>query len=150
LWTRDPEDEILSVCEELNISFVAYSPLGRGFLTGSFKSTDDIPEGDFRRNSPRFKDENITHNYEIVNRVKEIAKEKGCNPAQLALAWVLAQRKFIVPIPGTKKLKYLEENAAASAITLSANDLERINRLVPKGYTKGTRYPEASMKAVNR
>lgn len=149
LWTRDPEDEILAVCEELNISFVAYSPLGRGFLTGSFKSTQDIPQGDNRLNHPRFQEENIEHNFEIVKRVQQLAKEKGCTPAQLALAWVIAQRDFLVPIPGTKKIKYIEENAGAVNVQLSYNDLECLNKAAPKGYTKGTRYPEPGMRVLN-
>lgn len=149
LWTRDPEDEILDACKEINTSFVAYSPLGRGFLTGSFKTTKDIPEGDNRINHPRFQEENISHNFEIVQRVQKLAKEKGCTPGQLALAWVLAQRDFIVPIPGTKKIKYLEENAGASQLKLSFNDLEMLNNAAPKGYTKGTRYPEPGMRVLN-
>lgn len=150
LWTRDPEQEILDVCKELGISFVAYSPLGRGFLSGRFKSTGEIPEDDYRRNHPRFQAENITHNYELVKKMEEIAIEKNCTPAQLALAWVMAQRDFIVPIPGTKKVKYLEENAAAEEIKFTEDELHRLDKAVPPGFTAGLRYPEAAMKAVNR
>jgi len=150
LWTRDPEQEILDVCSELGISFVAYSPIGRGFLSGRFKSTNEIPEDDYRKNQPRFKEENISHNYELVKKIEEIAKEKNCTAAQIALAWVMAQRDFIVPIPGTKKVKYLEENAAAPDIKLSDDDLKRLDEAAPLGFTKGLRYPETAMKAVNR
>jgi aryl-alcohol dehydrogenase-like predicted oxidoreductase len=151
LWTRDPEDEILDTCKELGISFVAYSPMGRGFLTGRFRSPDDFPEGDYRgKTHPRFSDDNFQYNLEMVKRIEEIARDKKCTAAQLALAWVLAQRDFIVPIPGTKKLKYLEENAKAADIVLFPDDLKRINEAAPKGYTHGTRYPEGTMKAVNR
>ena len=150
LWTRDPEEEILDLCNELGISFVAYSPLGRGFLSGRFKSTGEIPEDDYRRHHPRFTEENITHNYELVKKIEEIAKEKNCTPAQLALAWVMAQRDFIVPIPGTKKVKYLEENTAAAEIILSEGELNRLDKAAPLGFTAGLRYPEAAMKAVNR
>ncbi|MFI5144866.1 MAG: aldo/keto reductase [Ignavibacteria bacterium] len=150
LWTRDPEDEILDVCSELGISFVAYSPLGRGFLTGRFKSTEDIPDDDYRRNHPRFTPENIRHNYKLVEHLEEIAKEKKCTVTQLALAWVIAQRDFIAPIPGTKRLKYLEENIGAVNIKLSADDLKRLDEAAPRGFTQGPRYPETAMKAVNR
>ncbi|HEY3249558.1 MAG TPA: aldo/keto reductase [Ignavibacteria bacterium] len=150
LWTRDPEKEHLDLCSELGISFVAYSPIGRGFLTGRFKSTDELPEDDFRRNHPRFQQGNIEHNYEIVRRLEEIAKEKGCTKAQLALAWVMAQRDFIVPIPGTKKVKYLEENIGAVNITLSGEDLRRIHEIAPIGFTAGPRYPERAMSSINR
>ncbi len=150
LWTRDPEDEILDLCSELGISFVAYSPLGRGFLTGRFKSTEDIPDDDYRRNHPRFTPENIRHNYELVEHLGEIAKEKKCTVTQLALAWVLAQRDFIAPIPGTKRLKYLEENIGAVNIKLSTEDLKRLDEAAPRGFTQGPRYPETAMKAVNR
>src|SRR5437762_406792 len=127
LWTRDPEDEILPTCRELGIGFVAYSPLGRGFLTGRFRSPGDIPEDDFRRNNPRFQGENFDRNLELVERVREIAAEKGVTPGQLALAWVLHQGGDIVPIPGTKRRKYLEENAAAAAVELTAQQLERLD-----------------------
>ncbi len=149
LWTRDPEEEILSTCRELGIGFVPYSPLGRGFLTGAFKKPEDIPENDFRRNNPRFQGENFYENLEIVKKVEEMAKEKHCTPSQLALAWVMAQRDDIVPIPGTKRIKYLEEDAGAVEVSLSKDDLERIGKALPAGITKGLRYPEASMKALN-
>jgi len=150
LWTRDPEDEILATCRELGIGFVAYSPLGRGFLTGRFKRYEDLPPDDYRRLSPRFQGENFQRNLELVRRVEQIAALKGCTPAQLALAWVLAQGNDIVPIPGTKRRTYLEENVAALNVTLSADDLARINQIAPVGIAAGARYPEAVMKAVNR
>jgi aryl-alcohol dehydrogenase-like predicted oxidoreductase len=150
LWTRDPEVEILNVCKELGISFVAYSPLGRGFLSGQFRPDKEIPEGDYRKFHPRFSKENMEHNYELVKQLEEIAAEKKCTTTQLALAWVLAQWKGIIPIPGTKRMKYLEENAAAVNIKLSESELKRISELAPLGFTKGPRYPEQSMKAVNR
>ena len=149
LWSRDPEDEILAAVRELGIGFVAYSPLGRGFLTGQIKSFDDLAEDDYRRYAPRFQGENFSKNLELVARVTEIAREKGVTPGQLALAWVLAQGKDIVPIPGTKRRRYLEENAAASEIELTAEDLARINEIAPQGAAAGTRYPEAMMKFVN-
>lgn len=150
LWTRDPEKEIFDVCNELGIAFVAYSPLGRGFLADRFKSTDEIPEDDYRRNQPRFMTDNIGYNYQIVEKMKEIANEKNCTPAQLALAWVMAQRDFIVPIPGTKKVMYLEEDVKAVDLTLSGDDLNRLDKAAPFGFTKGLRYPQRSMSAVNR
>lgn len=150
LWTRDPEQEILNVCKELDISFVAYSPLGRGFLTGQFKPDQEIPENDYRRVNPRFIKENIEHNYKLVQQLEEIAKEKKCTVAQLTLAWLLHQWDKVVPIPGTKRVKYLEENAAAVNIKLNADELKRISDAAPLGFTKGTRYAEQAMKAVNR
>jgi aryl-alcohol dehydrogenase-like predicted oxidoreductase len=150
LWSREPEKELLNLCNELNISFVAYSPLGRGFLSGNFKPNEEIPLNDYRRNHPRFQEGNIEQNYKIVEQLKEIAKEKKCTTAQLALAWVLHQGDGIVPIPGTKKEKYLEENAAAVEIKFSADELEKINEIAPPGITKGLRYAEQAMKAVNR
>ncbi len=150
LWSRDPEDGLLDVCRELGISFVAYSPLGRGFLTGQFKSFDDLAPDDYRRHSPRFQGENFDKNLELVKRIEEIATEKGCTPAQLALAWVLAQGEDIVPIPGTKRRKYLEENVGALDVEITPADLKRIDELAPKGAAAGTRYPEAGMAAVNR
>ena len=150
LWTRDPELEILDVCKELDISFVAYSPLGRGFLTGQFKPEQEIPVGDYRRVNPRFVKENIEHNYKLVEQIVQIAKEKKCTAAQLTLAWLLHQWDKIVPIPGTKRIKYLEENTAAVDIKLTNNELKIISDAAPLGFTKGTRYPEQSMKAVNR
>jgi aryl-alcohol dehydrogenase-like predicted oxidoreductase len=149
LWTRDPEEEILPTCRELGIGFVAYSPLGRGFLTGLFRRFDDLPADDYRRNSPRFQGENFQKNLDLVRRVEEIAREKGCKPSQLALAWVLAQGRDIVPIPGTKRRKYLEENVGALDVTLSADDLRRIDEVFPTGVAAGLRYPEQMMKAVN-
>jgi aryl-alcohol dehydrogenase-like predicted oxidoreductase len=149
LWTRDPEDEILSTCRELGIGFVAYSPLGRGFLTGRFGKFEDLPADDYRRNSPRFQGENFQKNLDLVRRVEEIAKEKGCKPSQLALAWVLTQGNDIVPIPGTKRRKYLEENAGALNVQLSPEDLRRIDEVFPSGAAAGLRYPEHMMKVVN-
>jgi aryl-alcohol dehydrogenase-like predicted oxidoreductase len=150
LWSRDPEDGLLAVCRELGIGFVAYSPLGRGFLTGQFKSLDDLAPDDYRRNAPRFQGENFEKNLELVERIGEIAAEKGCTPAQLALAWVLAQGEEIVPIPGTKRRKYLEENVAALDLEITPQDLQRIDEVAPQGVAAGTRYPEAGMAAVNR
>ena len=141
LWTRDPEDDVLATCRELGIGFVAYSPLGRGFLTGQFKTPADIPEDDYRRHSPRFQGENFTKNLQLVEKVEEIAREKGCSPSQLALAWVLAQGDDIVPIPGTKRRRYLEENAGALSVTLSPADLDRIAAVAPVGVASGARYP---------
>ncbi len=149
LWTRDPEDEILATCRELGVGFVAYSPLGRGFLTGRFGSFEDLPADDYRRNSPRFQGENFQKNLDLVHRVEEIAKEKGCKPSQLALAWVLAQGEDIVPIPGTKRRKYLEENVGALNVQLTPEDLRRIDEAFPHGAATGLRYPEHMMKAVN-
>lgn len=148
LWTRDPEEEILDTVRELGIGFVAYSPLGRGFLTGRWQKPEDLPEGDWRRRQPRFQGENFYKNLELVERVKELAAEKGVKPGQLALAWVLAQGDDIVPIPGTKHLQYLKENIAAADIELSAEDLERLDAAAPHGATAGDRYPD--MSTVNR
>ncbi|MGI9106351.1 MAG: aldo/keto reductase [Pyrinomonadaceae bacterium] len=150
LWTRDPEDGILDVCRELGIGFVAYSPLGRGFLTGQFKSIDDLAPDDYRRHSPRFQGENFQKNLELVTHIERLAAEKNCTPAQVGLAWVLAQGPDIVPIPGTKRRKYLEENVAALEVKLTPEDLRRIDEIAPKGVAAGTRYPEAMMAAVNR
>jgi aryl-alcohol dehydrogenase-like predicted oxidoreductase len=149
LWSREPEDEILAACRELGVGFVAYSPLGRGFLTGQFTRFEDFPEDDYRRFSPRFQGENFQKNLHLVRRVEEIAEEKGCKPAQLALAWVLAQDKNIVPIPGTKRRKYLEDNVAALEVQLSAEDLRRIDEIFPAGAAAGLRYPEQMMQRVN-
>jgi aryl-alcohol dehydrogenase-like predicted oxidoreductase len=149
LWSRDPEDEILSACRELGVGFVAYSPLGRGFLTGQFSRFEDLPSDDYRRFSPRFQGENFQKNLDLVHRVEEIAKEKSCKPSQLALAWVLAQDKSIVPIPGTKHRKYLEENVAALDLKLTAKDLQRIDEIFPTGAAAGLRYPEHMMSTVN-
>jgi aryl-alcohol dehydrogenase-like predicted oxidoreductase len=150
LWTRDPEDEILATCRELGIGFVPYSPLGRGFLTGRYKKFEDFDANDYRRKSPRFQGENFQRNLDLVARIGEIAVEKHCTPAQLALAWVLAQGPDIVPIPGTKQRPYLEENAGALNIKLTPGDLARIDEVAPKGAAAGTRYPEAMMSTVNR
>jgi aryl-alcohol dehydrogenase-like predicted oxidoreductase len=150
LWTRDPEDENLKACRELGVGFVAYSPLGRGFLTGRFKRFEDLPEDDYRRHSPRFQGENFQKNLDLVARIEEIAREKNCKASQLALAWVLAQGQDIVPIPGTKRREYLEENLGALDVRLSEDDLRRINEVAPVGAAAGTRYPEAMMSAVNR
>jgi aryl-alcohol dehydrogenase-like predicted oxidoreductase len=150
LWTRDAEAEVLAACRELGVGFVAYSPLGRGFLTGRIRRADDLAPGDYRRSSPRFQGENLDRNLAIVARVEEIAREKGCTPAQLALAWVLARGEDIVPIPGTKRRRYLEENAGALAVTLGPDDLARLDEAAPPGAAAGTRYPEAMMGLVNR
>jgi aryl-alcohol dehydrogenase-like predicted oxidoreductase len=149
LWSREPEDEILATCRELGVGFVAYSPLGRGFLTGQFTRFEDFPEDDYRRFSPRFQGENFQKNLDLVRRVEEIANEKRCKPAQLALAWVLAQDKNVVPIPGTKRRKYLEENVAALDVKLNAEDLRRIDEIFPSGAAAGLRYPEHMMQTVN-
>ena len=150
LWSRDPEDGLLDVCRELGIGFVAYSPLGRGFLTGRIKSFEDLAPDDYRRNAPRFQGENFRKNLELVKRIEEIAAEKRCTPGQLALAWVLARGEDIVPIPGTKRRKYLEENVAALEVEITPEELRRIDEVAPKGAAAGTRYPEAGMAAVNR
>jgi aryl-alcohol dehydrogenase-like predicted oxidoreductase len=150
LWTRDPEKEVLGVCRELGIGFVPYSPLGRGFLTGQIKRFEDLPQDDYRRTSPRFQGENFERNLALVKRVEEIAREKKCTPAQLALAWVLAQGDDIVPIPGTKRRKYLQENVGALDVTLTAKDLARINEVAPHEAVAGARYPEWAMQMVNR
>jgi len=149
LWSREPESEILAVCRELGIGFVAYSPLGRGFLTGQFKSASDFPADDYRRNSPRFQGENFQKNLDLVKKVDEIAREKGCKPSQLALAWVLAQGKDIVPIPGTKRRKFLEENVGALNVKLTAEGLRRIDEVFPPDAASGPRYPEHMMALVN-
>jgi aryl-alcohol dehydrogenase-like predicted oxidoreductase len=149
LWSRDPEDEILPTCRELGILFVAYSPLGRGFLTGRFKSVEDLGPEDWRRNSPRFQGENFTRNLQLVRCVEQMASEKDCEASQLALAWVLAQGEDVVPIPGTTRRAHLEENVAALELTLSPEDLARLNEVAPKGATAGERYPEQAMRAVN-
>jgi aryl-alcohol dehydrogenase-like predicted oxidoreductase len=148
LWSRDPEEEILPTVRELGIGFVAYSPLGRGFLTGRFRSVDDLDEDDFRRQNPRFQGENFQRNLDLVARVEEIAREKGVKPGQLALAWVMAQGDDVVPIPGTKRRSYLEENVAAAEAELSAEDLARIDEVAPVGAAVGDRYPD--MSPVNR
>jgi len=149
LWTRDPENAILATCRELGIGFVAYSPLGRGFLTGQFQKFEDFAADDYRRHSPRFQGENFQKNLDLVRRVEEIAREKGCQPSQLALAWVLAQGNDIVPIPGTKRRKYLEENVGAIELKLSKEDLRRIDEVFPPEAAAGGRYPEHMMAMVN-
>jgi len=150
LWSRDAEEEVLPTCRELGIGYVAYSPLGRGFLTGQFKSPDDFPADDFRHNHPRFQGENFYKNLDLVREVEKMAEEKGCNAAQLALAWVLAQGDDIVPIPGTKHVKYLDQNIGALDVKLSAEDLRRLDEILPPGAAAGQRYPERSMAALNR
>jgi aryl-alcohol dehydrogenase-like predicted oxidoreductase len=150
LWSRDPEDGLLDVCRELGIGFVAYSPLGRGFLTGRYRALDDLAADDWRRNNPRFQGENFQKNLDIVARVTRVAERKHCTPAQLALAWLLAQGDDIVPIPGSKRRERLEENAAASDIQLTADDLREIDALLPAGIAAGTRYAEGGMKTINR
>lgn len=150
LWSRDPEDGLLGVCRELGIGFVAYSPLGRGFLTGQIKTFEDLAPDDYRRRSPRFQGENFDRNLELVRRIAEIAGERGCTPAQLALAWVIAQGEDVVPIPGTKRRKYLEENVGALEVQITPEELKRIDEVAPRGAAAGERYPEASMSAVNR
>ena len=149
LWTRDPEDNILETCKELGIAFVPYSPLGRGFLTGQIKRFDDFEANDYRRLSPRFQGDNFNKNLQLVSKISEMAKQKGCTPSQLALAWVLAQGDFLFPIPGTKKIKYLEENAAAVNIHLSKEELEIIDTIFPKDAAKGLRYPEQMMNLLD-
>jgi aryl-alcohol dehydrogenase-like predicted oxidoreductase len=157
LWSRDPEDEALPTCRELGIGFVPYSPLGRGFLTGRFRRFEDLPEDDFRRASPRFQGGAppaqpvvLQRNLDLVRRIEAMAREKSCTPAQLALAWVLAQGEEIVPIPGTKHRRYLEENLGALEVALTAEDLARIEEIAPQGVAAGARYAEAMMATVNR
>ncbi|KAA9327495.1 aldo/keto reductase [Hymenobacter busanensis] len=149
LWSRDPEDEVLATCRELGIGFVPYSPLGRGFLTGQIQKFEDLAEDDYRRFTPRFQGENFQKNLDLVARINELAQQKNCTPGQLALAWVLAQGPDIVPIPGTKRVKYLEENVAALDVHLSEDDLRRINEIAPQGAAAGSRYPAEMMKSVN-
>jgi aryl-alcohol dehydrogenase-like predicted oxidoreductase len=149
LWSREPEDELLSTVRALGIGFVAYAPLGRGFLTGQFRRPEDFPSDDTRRNLPRFQGENFARNLELVAKVEALATAKGCTPAQLALAWVLAKGKDIVPIPGTKRRKYLDENLGALAVHLSAQDQAALESVMPLGAVAGTRYPERGMLTVN-
>ncbi|MGC4014847.1 MAG: aldo/keto reductase [Luteolibacter sp.] len=150
LWTRDPEDDVLATCRELGIGFVAYSPLGRGFLTGQIRRFEDFDTDDYRRHSPRFQGENFQKNLDLVKRIEAIADEKGCTASQLTLAWVLAQGEDIVPIPGTKRRKYLDENIESAEVTLTAEDLQHIEEAFPKDAASGTRYPAAMMAAVGR
>jgi aryl-alcohol dehydrogenase-like predicted oxidoreductase len=150
LWTREPEDEVLGLCRALGIGFVPYSPLGRGFLTGQIKKFEDLATDDYRRTAPRFQGENFQRNLDLVRQVSEIAQEKRCSPAQLALAWVLAQGEHVVPIPGTKRRKYLRENVEAVDVMLNADDLERIDEVAPKNIAAGSRYPEAMMKLLGK
>ncbi|NTV02153.1 MAG: aldo/keto reductase [Chlorobiaceae bacterium] len=150
LWSRDPEDEVLPLLRELGIGLVAYSPLGRGFLTGTLKSPDDFTPDDYRRNSPRFQGENFRKNLELVERIRGIAARKGITSGQLALAWVLAQGEDIVPIPGTKHRSYLEENVAAGSVAISREEMDEIATVLPGGSASGSRYPESMMKFINR
>jgi len=150
LWSREPEDEMLETCKELGVAFVAYSPLGRGFLTGQIKKFEDLAEDDWRRHAPRFQGENFQKNLDIVAQLTEIARKKGCAPSQLALAWVLAQDENIFPIPGTKRVKYLEENVAALDISFSPEELAEIDRIAPHGIAIGNRYPDVMMKTINQ
>jgi len=149
LWTRDPEEGVLAACRELGIGFVPYSPLGRGFLSGRFRSEADLAENDARRNHPRFQGENFRRNLDLVRRVEQIAEEKRCTPAQLALAWLLSRGSDIVPIPGTKRREYLEENVKALEVRITAEDAHRIDEFAPVGVTAGTRYPEGGMLTIN-
>jgi aryl-alcohol dehydrogenase-like predicted oxidoreductase len=150
LWSRDPEDGLLDVCRELGIGFVAYSPLGRGFLGGRFRSFDDLPPDDWRRSSPRFQGANFQKNLDLVAHIKTMAAEKGCTPAQLALAWVLAQGQDIVPIPGTRQRQYVQENVGASDVQITPEELERVDEIAPKSAAAGERSPEPGMARVNR
>jgi aryl-alcohol dehydrogenase-like predicted oxidoreductase len=149
LWSRDPEDGVLQTCRELGIGFVPYSPLGRGFLAGQIQQFEDLAPDDYRRNNPRFQGENFQKNLDLVTRINELAVRKSCTPSQLALAWVLAQGEDIVPIPGTKRVQYLEENLGALDVQLSAEELRQLDEIAPKGAAAGPRYPEQMMKSVN-
>ena len=149
LWSREPEDEIIATCRELGISFVAYSPLGRGFLSGKIQQLDDLAPDDWRRNMPRFLGENFAKNLNLVRHVQELAAAKGCTPSQVALAWVLVQGEDMLPIPGTTSRAHLEENLAALEITFTSGELARINEIAPQGVAVGDRYAEMAMKAVN-
>lgn len=150
LWSRDPEDELLPLCAELGIGFVAYSPLGRGFLTGAIRSIDDLAPDDWRRQNPRFQGDNFRRNLELVDAVRELAQVKGCTAAQLALAWVLARDENVVPIPGTRSIERLEENVRAVDVPLGDDELRRLDEIAPPGAAAGTRYPEAAMASLNR
>ena len=149
LWTRDPEEDILPTCKELGVAFVPYSPLGRGFLTGHIKTEDDFEPTDYRRFSPRFQGANFKKNLALVEKIKELADHKNCTPSQLALAWVMAQGDFLFPIPGTKRIKYLEENAGAVSIHFSMEELLSIDAIFPKDAAAGLRYPEQMMGSLN-
>ena len=150
LWSRDVEDDVLATCRELGIALVAYSPLGRGFLTGEVRSFDDFPADDYRRMSPRFQGENFAKNLQLVARIEQMAQSKGCTPSQLALAWVLSRGDDVIPIPGTKRRKYLEQNVAAIDVVLDSADLDLIEEIAPRGVAAGERYPAAMMAFVNR
>jgi len=150
LWSRDPEDGMLDVCKELGVAFVAYSPLGRGFLTGQIRKFEDFEETDYRRLTPRFQGENFQKNLQLVDKITALAKQKHCTPSQLALAWVLSQGQHIFPIPGTKRIKYLEENAAAVDLKISSEESKQLDAIAPKGVAAGLRYPEAMMGSVNQ
>ena len=150
LWSRDPEDEILQTCKELGIAFVAYSPLGRGFLTGQIKKFEDLAADDYRRFSPRFQGENFEKNLQLVSKIEQLAKQKNCTTSQLAFAWVMAQGDHIFPIPGTKHIKYLEENAGSLKVILSADELKEIDSIAAKGIAAGLRYPESMMGSINQ
>ena len=150
LWTRDPEDGVLQTCRELGIGFVPFSPLGRGFLTGQIRKFEDLEDGDYRRSSPRFQGANFQRNLELVQGVTEMARAKHCSAAQFALAWVLAQGEDIVPIPGTKRRKYLQENLGALDVNLTSDDLAHIEAIAPRSAFAGPRYSEAMLKMVNR
>ena len=148
MWTRDPEDGVLEACSRLGVGFVPYSPLGRGFLTGALKSPDDFAPDDYRRLSPRFQGDNFARNLALVEKVQSLAREKGCTPAQLALAWVLAQGDYLVPIPGTRRMRNLDENLGALEVELSERDLAAIDAVFPMGAPAGLRYPESMMRFV--
>jgi aryl-alcohol dehydrogenase-like predicted oxidoreductase len=150
LWSRDADEELLPLCAELGITYVAYSPLGRGFLTGAIRSIDDLAPDDWRRTNPRFQGENFQRNLRLVDAVRDMAREKGCTPAQLALAWILARSDRIVPIPGTRRIERLEKNVGALDVKLTQEDLARLDAIAPVGVAAGTRYPEPLMQAVNR
>ena len=149
LWSREPEEEILAVCKELGIAFVPYSPLSRGFLSGKIRKIEDFEPGDFRRNVPRFQGENFQKNLDIVQKLEDLARLKGCTPSQLALAWVISKSDYLFPIPGTTRINHLEENVGALAVRFTAAELKDIDRISPAGAVAGTRYAEAGMKAVN-
>jgi aryl-alcohol dehydrogenase-like predicted oxidoreductase len=150
LWTRDPEGEILAACRDLNVGFVAYSPLGRGFLTGRFKKSEDLSDDDFRRHHPRFEGENFQSNRRLAEVVEQVAREKGCTPAQAALAWVLSKGEDIVPIPGTKRVRYLEENVKSLDVRLDTGEVSRLEAAFPQGAAAGERYHPSGMRVVNR